>query len=88
MFPHAFVTALAPISSNHNLLIIEDFPTAQQRKRAFKLEPYWTKHKDFESVIKQSWNQDEANIMCNIDSVKVKLEDWSKLRRIWKRDSS
>lgn len=77
LFPHAIVTALAPISSDHSPIIIDDSPTAQQSKKVFKFEPYWTEHKDFESIIQQSWKHNGDDIIGNLSTVKANLETWN-----------
>lgn len=78
MFPHASVTALVPITSDHSPLIIEDSLTGQYSKKNFKLEPYWTEHDEVNSVIEQGWKHNKDNILNNIASVKAKLENRSK----------
>lgn len=55
LFPHAIVTALVPISSDHSPLIIDDSPSTHCNSRTFKLEHYWTEHEDFRTVVDQSW---------------------------------
>lgn len=77
-FPYAIVTALVPISSDHSLLIIDTSPSAHRSQKSFKFEPFWSEHKDFEDIIRQSWKNNGVDIASNLNGVKSKLVSWSK----------
>lgn len=77
-FPNAIVTLLAPISSNHSPLIIEEAPVCSFKERTFRLGPYRTEHEDFKATIEQTWKREDGNIMSKLTVVKSSLDNWSK----------
>lgn len=83
LFPHALVTALPIVSSDHSPLLFLLLPKKTSGS-SFKFEAFWDAHPDCHNIIQEGWNQglneEEPwnNLQGKIKSCKVALQRWQK----------
>lgn len=83
IFPHALVTALPIVSSDHSPLIFLPLPK-HKSGRSFRFEAFWDAHPECQKVIQDGWNQvvldgdPWGNLQGKIKACKTALLSWQK----------
>lgn len=84
IFPHAMVTALPMVSSDHSPLIFQATP-AKRSGKSFKYEAFWEEHSECGQVVKDGWlkstvpNDPWKNLTGKIKDCKRTLQQWQNL---------
>lgn len=82
-FPHAVITALPMVSSDHSPLIFHPMPKSRSGK-SFKFEAFWDAHPDCNRVVQDGWHESEvcedswSNLQGKLKSCKNSLVRWQK----------
>lgn len=77
LFPHANITHLVTIKSDHCPLLLQTSPPVHHLPRPFRFESMWILHLEIADVIQEAW-QRHPTILSKLKTTKITLKDWNK----------